>query len=168
MRLLIVENDPVLRLTVATLARDIGFTAHVADGRSLVTNLLRNVAFDLVLMDMDQPWLDSAPAMHMLRNNCGPNKKTLVIGATSCTDSEELEAMWKSGLDSLVAKPYDLNELLEEMVRLLDSGPGRERPGSKKRLWTGAGLAVQDEAFFSPKDDLIIVLEEDLSDEGGA
>jgi len=167
MRLLIVEKDPVMRLTVTTLARDIGFTAHAADGRSLAADLLRNAAFDFVLMDMDQPWPDGVSAVHTLRSS-GPNKRTLVIGATSCADPERLEVMRNSGLDSLVAQPYDLNELLEEMVRLLDDGPGRKFPGSKKRLWADAGLAVQDEALFSSSEELVIVLEGESDGESGA
>ncbi len=116
---LVVDDEPVLRVLVREILQDEGYAViDAADGRSML-ELLQDVHPDLVLMDVMMPGIDGREAYQALRSRGDmPNLPVVMMSA----------AVQPSKLDPSIAaflrKPFDLSELLELVAHLI--GPPQD------------------------------------------
>ncbi len=118
-RVLVAEDDPVLRTMLQRLLRDAGFevlTAKQGD-EALGMALRASGEFDLVVTDVRMPVMDGLELARRLQDRW-PGLPVLYISGYDV----ELSAGSRRGgaRQSLLRKPFDLDELLREVTRLLD------------------------------------------------
>ncbi len=117
--ILVVDDEPVLRILVREILQDEGYAVvDAADGRSML-ELLEGVHPDLVLMDVMMPGVDGREAYQILRSRTDlPDLPVVMMSA----------AVQPSKLDPSIAaflrKPFDLSELLELVAHLI--GPPQD------------------------------------------
>jgi CheY-like chemotaxis protein len=90
----------------------------VADGHQAV-DVVREHAFDLVILDVHMPRMGGAEALQRIRE-IRPNQKILMISSSDIAQSLEAQ-MAASGAVECLYKPMDLDELLSIVERLLTS-----------------------------------------------
>lgn len=113
-RILVVEDDALLRAIVAEVLRDDGYVVEEAgDGRAALEAMRR--APDAVVLDLHMPHLDGLGFIRALRDRAQGCRVPLVVlsGATRAD-----EAAAQLGADALVRKPFDLDDLLGAVGRL--------------------------------------------------
>ena len=118
-RVLVAEDDPVVRTMLQRLLRDAGFEVRTAKhgDEALGLALQASGAFDLVVTDVRMPVMDGLELARRLRERW-PGLPVLYI---SGYDVELSAGSRRSGArQSLLRKPFDLDELLREVTRLLD------------------------------------------------
>ena len=119
---LVIDDEPVIRDLVADVLRDEGYTVITAnDGHEGLDRLTRERP-DLVLMDVMMPGLDGREAYLAMRSR--PDLPQVPVVMMSA-------AVRPEGLDASIAgylpKPFDLDDLLALVIRLLDdAGSGQE------------------------------------------
>lgn len=101
---LLVENEPDHMLLIARLLASLGAQVTTAGTAPIALHLLDNVPFDLILLDMATPGLDSLGAVRELR---GRNQATPVLALTTGTSAAELERCLAAGCNGCVPKPID-------------------------------------------------------------
>jgi CheY-like chemotaxis protein len=117
MRILVVDDEPVLRDTVAEVLRDEGYAVlTAADGR-LAVAVFASDPPDLVLMDVMMPGMDGHEAYLAMRAH--PNGRTIPIVLSSAeTHPAELDP----DIAAFLPKPFDLDQLIQLVARLLSEG----------------------------------------------
>jgi two-component system OmpR family response regulator len=118
MRLLLVEDDPLLADGLTRSLGASGFTIdHAADGTS-ADHMLSSQAYDLIILDLGLPGLDGLSVLKRLRRRCGGSSTTPVLILTARAGLEDRVKGLDLGADDYLAKPFDLPEL-EARVRAL-------------------------------------------------
>ena len=125
MRLLLVEDDPMIGEAVQDLLRAEQYAVDwVRDGDAADT-ALRTQAYDLVMLDLGLPKRDGLAVLRDLRAR---KIRTPVLVATARDAvAQRIEGL-DAGADDYVLKPYDLDELLARIRALLRRAAGRAEP----------------------------------------
>jgi DNA-binding NtrC family response regulator len=105
--LVVDDEEPFRRLLKKELARK-GYAVEVAsDGREAL-RLLRDRAFDVILLDVVMPGVDGVSLMKKLKEDSGA--PSIVVLTGKATVETAVEAM-KNGAFDYLTKPYKLDEL---------------------------------------------------------
>src|ERR1700722_13017487 len=121
-RVLIVEDNPVVAATVAEGLRDQGMAVDVAyDGLSGLEKVVVNT-YDVVVLDRDLPGLHGDKLCRQIVGSPCPSRVLMLTAAGQVEDRVEGLDL---GADDYLAKPFDFSELVAR-VRAL----ARRRPST--------------------------------------
>jgi two-component system OmpR family response regulator len=122
MRLLLVEDDPMIGEAVQDLLRGASHAVDWARDGAQADTALRTTAYDLVLLDLGLPKMDGLDVLRALRAR---KDRTPVLVATARDAVAQRVAGLDAGADDYIVKPYDLDELLARMR----AAPAQQRAG---------------------------------------
>jgi two-component system OmpR family response regulator len=115
MRLLVVEDDPLLLRSLAATLRDENFAVDTApDGEEGLYRALET-DYDAVVLDVMMPKLDGWQVLAALRQR----KKTPVLLLTARDTVPDRVRGLDSGADDYLTKPFDTDELLARLRALI-------------------------------------------------
>lgn len=115
-RVLIVEDESLLRRTLASALREAGFEAVTAQSAEEAERHLFPVpAVDLVVMDNRLPAEDGVSVLRRLRE--GQVKCPVIL--MTAYDQAEVRREAQNLADCYMVKPFDLQRMLSEIERLL-------------------------------------------------
>jgi two-component system, cell cycle response regulator DivK len=120
-RVLVVEDNPLNLELVTDILEAHGYTVLVAtDGREALEMLDVPIAAlpDLVLMDIQIPQVDGLTVTRRIKAD--PLRAWLpVIALTAHAMRGDERVIFEAGCDDYIAKPFELNSLLETVARHL-------------------------------------------------
>jgi len=123
LRVLVVEDDHLNRLTAVKLLERLGCTAVGIQGGAEALSLLETTVFDVVLMDIQMPGLDGMETTRRIRAFGRPEVSGLFVAAvTAHALKGDREVFLRAGMDDYLSKPVDIDEL---RAMLLRAGRGR-------------------------------------------
>ncbi len=121
-KVLLVEDNEMNREIATEILEEVGLLVETAeDGEFAVKAVAEKGAdyFDFVLMDIQMPVMDGYTATNEIRKL--PNGDKLIIIAVSANAFEEdVQKSLTAGMNAHVAKPIDVNRLLETMQGLMN------------------------------------------------
>ena len=103
-RLLIAEDDPVNQLVACMILENTGLVIDVADDGAQAVEKARQVAYDLIFMDMQMPKMDGIAATQGIRALPGYGEVP-IIAFTANAISEERSRCLDAGMNDFVTKP---------------------------------------------------------------
>lgn len=125
MRLLLVEDDPMIGETVLDVLRAEHFAVDWVKDGSMADTALRIEHYDLVLLDLGLPKRDGLDVLKALRQRKDSTPVLVVTARDAVADRiKGLDA----GADDYVLKPYDIDELLARIRALTRRSTGRAEP----------------------------------------
>ncbi|GAA3763022.1 DNA-binding response OmpR family regulator [Spinactinospora alkalitolerans] len=125
-RVLVVDDDEVIRQLIAVNLQLEGFEVHTAvDGQDCLDQV-GAVGPDVITLDVMMPRLDGWVTALRLREDEGTSGVRVVL-ITARAQEDDLRRGADIGVDAYLTKPFDPAELIR-IVRDL-AGPGRERAG---------------------------------------
>lgn len=125
MRVLIVEDDPMIGRALATGLEESGYAVDwVRDGAAAELVLTQGI-YDLALLDLGLPRKDGLEVLKTLRR-ANVQVPVLVISARDSLD-ERITGL-NSGADDYLVKPFDLDEVLARMRAVFRRHAGRGTP----------------------------------------
>ena len=98
----------------------------VADGQQAVELVCGGYRYDLILMDVQMPKVDGLSATRLIRSHPA-GKDVPIIAMTANAFREDVEECLKAGMNDHLAKPVNLEPLLEKLARYLGKGSGTEK-----------------------------------------
>ncbi|HEY2574375.1 MAG TPA: ATP-binding protein, partial [Verrucomicrobiaceae bacterium] len=126
-RILVVDDDPLVRSVSARLLNSVGYTVFTATDGVEALDWLRHPgnAADLILLDVSMPRLSGHDTMHEIRQLCPKLPVVLCSGSLSLCDPH---APQKSNPqddppEARISKPYDVGELTRTVRDVLDHRP---------------------------------------------
>lgn len=111
LRLLVVDDHPINRRTLALLLEPSGAEVSAAETAAEALALLAAEPFDAVLSDVNMPEMDGLSFTRTLRGTTGPNRETPVIAVTGGDGDRERADCRAAGMAACVAKPIDAGAL---------------------------------------------------------
>ena len=125
MRLLLVEDDPMIGEAVQDLLRAEQYAVDWARDGNAADTALRTQAYDLVLLDLGLPHRDGLTVLRDLRTR--KDRTPVLVATARDAVAQRIEGL-DAGADDYVLKPYDLDELLARIRALLRRAAGRAEP----------------------------------------
>ena len=137
MRVLLVEDDPMIGAAVAAALKDASHAADwVQDGVAALTTL-QDQHYDLVLLDLGLPGKDGTEVLASLRAAGNPVPLLILTARDSLDD--RLQGL-DGGADDYIVKPFEMAELLARMRAVLRRKGGQAAPA------LGNGVVTLDPA----------------------
>ncbi len=85
----------------------------------------RSDTYELILMDLQMPVMDGIEATRRIRQlEIGRNSRIPILALTASVLNHERQQSLDAGMDAIVGKPIDVDELLAQMERLTPKGVG--------------------------------------------
>ena len=129
MRILLVEDDPMIGEGVVDGLSDEGYAVDwVQDGNSALL-ALRTTEFSLVVLDLGLPGKDGIRVLQELRAD---HNLTPVLVTTARDTVEDRVKGLDAGADDYLIKPFDLDELFARVRALLRRSAGRATPSIER------------------------------------
>lgn len=129
-RILLVEDNPFNMAVLNDFLQNRFPGVHIdtaengQEALSLVQQEGRSPAsapFDLVLMDVNMPFMDGIQAVSRIRSMPGPVARMPVIALTSMTTTADSGDLLQSGFDGVIGKPFEPDDLMEVLLRFFNS-----------------------------------------------
>ena len=120
-RFLVVDDHRLNRLLVTQVLKNAWHQCTVVEAGDGLQALqaLQTQDFDLVFMDLVMPELNGADATHALRAMPAPRGNTAVVGLTADVSPVDLANFRAAGINALLLKPFDPQQLVRESQALL-------------------------------------------------
>ena len=124
-RFLVVDDHRLNRLLVTQVLKNAWHQCTVIEAGDGLQALqaLQTQDFDLVFMDLVMPELNGADATHALRAMPAPRGNTAVVGLTADVSPVDLANFRAAGINALLLKPFDPQQLVRESQALLMARP---------------------------------------------
>jgi len=152
-RVLIADDEEVIRRLVSTVLGKAGFEPREAGDGESALQLIRQDAVDVALVDMDIPGLDGLEVLKQARKVGA--ETPIIVTSSSASREAALEAM-KSGAFAYVTKPFEQSELLGVVERAVTGSrlARAEHPlspfvGEELALWEGLGWSERMRKVFT-------------------
>jgi len=152
MQILLVEDDPDIRITLEQNLEDAGYVVWAAATAEDALRLALASTPDLVLLDLMLPDRPGAEVCQTLRAN--PTTRAVpVIMVTARSSEDDRIAGFEQGADDYIGKPFSMRELMLRIEAVLKrnrppapsapsvSGPPAAAPGLPRRIdsvWAAA------------------------------
>jgi CheY-like chemotaxis protein len=117
-RVLLVDDDPEIRLIVTHLLRSAGYVVDEADDSRSAAAALSAAVPDVVLMDVmlgSENGVDTAAAL--FRSIAGPTPRLIFL--TGAVRAEQFERMNAAGAAGIIHKPFDPDSFLSLFERMV-------------------------------------------------
>jgi two-component system OmpR family response regulator len=125
MRVLLVEDDPMIGEAIQGSLRDASFAADWVKNGVTALSTLASQHYDLVLLDLGLPGKDGMEVLRAVREKHNP-VPLLIITARDGLD-DRIQGL-DSGADDYLLKPFDMSELLARMRAVLRRKGGSAEP----------------------------------------
>jgi hypothetical protein len=158
MRILLIEDDDVLRRVMLKSLEDAGHRVDAASDLAQAGHFWRVQAFDVVLLDLNLPQSTQAHApmgtgLALLREVRGRGDRTPVMVLTARNRTEERIAGLDAGADDYLGKPFDLGEVearLRALVRRSQGASDMTQVGQLRLDRKNRRVSLGEEALLLP------------------
>jgi len=138
-RLLLVEDHDVNQILIQAMTKRLGYETELAsDGTEAVAQVNQSVSdkhpFDLVLMDIQMPFMDGYEATRMIRAN-GISAETLpIIAITANAFADDIRNCLDAGMQAHISKPVDISNLESVLQQWLAAEKPEENGSTTKAV----------------------------------
>ncbi|MET4636045.1 PAS domain-containing protein [Kaistia defluvii] len=125
-RVLVVEDDPSVRLLVVEVLQDLGYSAVEAINADMaIAKLRQNGAIDLMISDVGLPGMNGRQLADVARDIL-PGLKVLFITGYAA-NAVNKDAFLADGMD-MITKPFNLEQLALKIREMLAASPTKAQP----------------------------------------
>lgn len=162
LRILLAEDNLVNQKVALLQLKMLGYAADVANNGDEVLKALKNMSYDVILMDCQMPVLDGYAATKWIRNNY--SRPVWIIAMTANAMEGDRERCLAAGMDDYLSKPIH-PEMLGEM---LSKCPIYTIPSPVDLIRLGKVTAQDPQMLLEISRDYLIQAQEILTELGTA
>jgi CheY-like chemotaxis protein len=113
-RLLLAEDDPVIRQVLGLMLKRSNYNLDFAEDGLKVVEMWEKGGFDLVLMDIQMPQLNGFEATSIIREKERERGgHTPIVAMTAHAGKDDEERCLAAGMDAFISKPIDFKQSLQ-------------------------------------------------------
>ena len=121
--ILVVDDEPDIAATLAEMLQGAGHRVEVAANGQMAVEMLQRRAYDLILTDTKMPVLDGLELYRWLEQRFPELRHRVIFVTGDVLDEDKRTFLATAGVPCL-AKPFDLDEVLRLVQRILASPAG--------------------------------------------
>jgi CheY-like chemotaxis protein/HPt (histidine-containing phosphotransfer) domain-containing protein len=125
LRILLAEDNKINQQYATVVLNKAGYHVTIADNGHQAVEAVRNLDFDLVLMDIQMPGLDGVQATRQIRNLPAPKNAVPIFAMTAHAMRGASEEYLNAGMDDYITKPFQPALLLAKLERLAEGRPAQ-------------------------------------------
>lgn len=119
MKILIVDDEPNIVMSLEYLMRSKGFDVRIGRNGAEALEALEDEVFDLILLDITMPEVDGYEICRLVKNH--PEwKKTHVVFVSAKSKQSDIEKGLSLGASDYIVKPFSTKTLSQRVLELLD------------------------------------------------
>lgn len=122
LRILQVEDDLTNQKVVDVILTRLGHMVTTVPNGSVALKRLETEAFDAIIMDRHMPVMDGLETTRAIRSMETPVRNIPIVGVTAGAIEAELDMCRDAGMDTVLTKPVDSNELVSAILRVTGQG----------------------------------------------
>jgi two-component system sensor histidine kinase/response regulator len=112
LRILVAEDNTTSQLIAKKTLEKAGHTVQIAGTGFEVIRLLKEGAFDMVLMDVEMPEMNGLETTRLIRKTeQGSGQHIPILAMTAYAMKEDRQRCLEAGMDAYLSKPVNLDEL---------------------------------------------------------
>ena len=127
MNILVAEDMDVNWEIISTLLQMYGINSKRAENGKVAVEMLRNIQpaeYDVVFMDIQMPVMNGLDATRKIRKLDNPYAAGIpIIAMTADAFSENVAECLEAGMNSHIAKPIDINNVIKELKKIRQAKP---------------------------------------------
>jgi two-component system, OmpR family, phosphate regulon response regulator OmpR len=120
--ILVVDDDQRIRDLLGRFLHDNGYRVTTADNAENARSSMRNLAFDVIILDVMMPGEDGLSLARDLRGS----SSIPILMLTARADAEDRISGLEAGVDDYLPKPFDPRELLLRLKNIMRRHGGGE------------------------------------------
>ena len=134
--ILVVDDEPSIRNSLARLLRGSGYSVHVADCAETALGVARKEDPDLVLLDICLPDTSGLEVLDQLKHM---NHRVVVIAMTAFESTRDAVLAMKRGAHDYLSKPFNIDAIRLLVKQALENAPVKKRRGGARgEPWQGS------------------------------
>ncbi|MBO4863708.1 MAG: response regulator [Eubacterium sp.] len=121
-RILVAEDEPVNQQVIGKLLGMAGFSYDIAENGEKAVELYKEKTYDAALFDVQMPIMDGIAATQEIRKIEAEHRKPRlpIIAVTARAMFGDKERIMKNQLDDYIAKPYNLNTVVDTLNKYIN------------------------------------------------
>jgi CheY-like chemotaxis protein len=119
-RVLLVEDDGMVRRLLATILENNGYRVIQAENGSEALKCIDSDSVDAIVLDLLMPVMDGLKFLHELRSARNLDIPVLVLTASLKPSSDDERRVLDAGANCVARKPVKAPELLKLLQQILD------------------------------------------------
>ncbi len=123
-RILLAEDNALNQEIAVAILNDAGFTIEVAENGQIAVDMVEQSQpgyYQLVLMDVQMPVMNGYEAVKRIRSLDNKELASLpILAMTANAFEEDKKEALRCGMNGHIAKPIEINILLENLEKLLN------------------------------------------------
>ncbi len=123
-RILVVDDDPTVVDLASTVLGSASYAVASARNGSEALRLARHEPFDLVLLDINMPEMDGWETLRLIKADDATRHVPVVMFSVKGEVRDKVHSLQEGATDYLT-KPFEVDELLARVRRVLDDARGR-------------------------------------------
>jgi signal transduction histidine kinase/DNA-binding response OmpR family regulator len=125
-RILVAEDNPVNQQLARAMLLRLGYQTDVVGNGQEAVESVKNVPYDLVLMDCQMPVMDGFEATRAIRERENGARHTRIVAVTANAMEGDRERCLDAGMDDYLSKPFRAGDLRRVLDRWLGTEPAAD------------------------------------------
>jgi len=151
LKILVADDNPMVRRLVVQYLESLGYAPEAADGGREAQE--RGADYDLVVIDLRMPEVDGPTAARRIREEAGEAERPWILGVSATLAETEIERALASGINAFLGKPFFADSLAEQILRIPWLGEReREEAGEGPAPAERAGETALERPFAGAPD----------------
>lgn len=117
-KVLVVDDDEVMRSAIKRLLETEGYEVVLAEDGLELSKILENSNFDLIMLDVNLPWVDGYELCSLIRAH-SVLKSVPVIMVSAHKKKEDIERGFAAGCTDYVTKPFEVDHMTQVVSETL-------------------------------------------------
>ncbi len=123
MKVLVVDDEPDLRLVIRVALAATGSHIVEASGGAEGLTAIAQHAPNIVLLDVQMPDMSGWEVLAAIRGVQSTEGLPVLMCTVKSSPEDQVRA-WEAGCDGYVVKPYEIDDVIEQIERLAHASPG--------------------------------------------
>ena len=116
--ILVVDDEEIMRNALKRILETENYKVILAEGAMGLTKVLDTAQFDLILLDINMPWVDGIELCSMLKGHPSLSHVPLILVSGRKT-KEDIEKGFAAGCDEYITKPFEVDRIVEVVSKAL-------------------------------------------------
>ena len=116
--ILVVDDEEIMRNAIKRILENEGFKVILAEDGLELSKVLETTALDLILLDVNLPWVDGYELCRLVKDNAALKEVPLVMVSARKTQ-DDIQKGFDAGATDYVTKPFDVDYITGVINKIL-------------------------------------------------